>query len=60
MLVMLLGVVDGGLGRLLDWFWGIGLFVLGFVYLWFVWFYGWIMDEPESLILAQSERWRHA
>ncbi len=21
---------------------------------------GWFMDEPESLILAQSERWRHA
>ena len=21
---------------------------------------GWMADEPESLILAQSERWRHA
>ena len=21
---------------------------------------GWMDDEPESLILAQSERWRHA
>ena len=24
------------------------------------WGLGWVVDEPESLILAQSERWRHA
>ena len=24
------------------------------------WLGVWVLDEPESLILAQSERWRHA
>ena len=32
---------------------GFGLVVRG-------WGLGWVLDEPESLILAQSERWRHA
>ena len=37
---------------------GFGRVILGlFVYAGLEWFG---MDEPESLILAQSERWRHA
>ena len=36
----------------------LGLFVMGVVP--GFWAGGGIYDEPESLILAQSERWRHA
>jgi hypothetical protein len=44
---------------------GLGLgMVLGFVcFLTFGYIFGYdhgLVDEPESLILAQSERWRHA
>ena len=43
---------------------GLGLYVLGYlVWVTGLFVYGcfWVlMDEPESLILAQSERWRHA
>ena len=41
------GIGLGVLGRL------VGMFCCGFSDLWW-------KDEPESLILAQSERWRHA
>ena len=57
-------VCSVGLVWLMDWysqsvFWlGLDWVVLG-VFVWFCAF-GMGLDEPESLILAQSERWRHA
>ncbi len=38
--------------------WGLCLLWPGAAAVFLLWFLGY--DEPESLILAQSERWRHA
>ena len=47
------------LGIWADWFvFGTFVFRHGRVWAWVGWFG--CLDEPESLILAQSERWRHA
>ena len=52
-----LGMADGDFARVLRIGVWIGLILGVFVWLWSFWAGS---DEPESLILAQSERWRHA
>jgi hypothetical protein len=47
-----------GLGWEVLWFSGLGWSFAGFGSSGLLGLMGW--DEPESLILAQSERWRHA
>jgi len=66
-LLMIWVLGDWCLGLLVVWGCFVFDFCAGFVLvlvgicLFVGWFFcDWLMDEPESLILAQSERWRHA
>ena len=61
-----LGLLVCGGGGFVCWF-GLGMVCVGLSDAWFgflrvfgLFGLDWVLDEPESLILAQSERWRHA